>query len=670
MFSKILIANRGEIAVRVARTAQKLGVKTVAVCSDADAHALHTTVCDQKVIIGGASPSESYLNGRRIIDAAKDMGAEAIHPGYGFLSENAGFAALCEAEGIKFIGPSSHAIRAMGLKSSAKVIVEKAGVPLLPGFHGEDQRDETLAAEAERIGFPVLIKAIAGGGGKGMRIVDCSDHFLTALAAARREAKNSFDNEQVLIERYIQAPRHIEVQVFADQHGNYVHLYERDCSLQRRYQKVIEEAPAPAITEKTRKALGKTAVAVARAVGYEGAGTVEFIMDEDFQFYFMEMNTRLQVEHPVTEMITKQDLVEWQLRVAYGEPLPKKQEDIKLNGHAFECRIYAENPARDFLPSSGRIEYLKEQRGAGPGVRVDTGVKVGDEVGVYYDPMISKIICWDLNRQAALSKLQTAIKDYQLAGLQTNVNFLRDLVMVPDFTDAEKDPKNLNTGVINRYIGTTDGLNKKPSIQTVALFLAFELKGMFDIHGKSDFSTDPYSPWKQIDGWRLNRTSSRLFKVKHNDKTYEIALDISPTKMQFVFEEMNYELSELSFTSDQISATVSGMLTEGFVFEGRSGVTVFCDGDTTVFTRFHFNLDVDEESGNSLIAPLPGHVRQVLVKAGDVVEKDEALVIVEAMKMEHTILSPRSGRVGEIFYSEGEQVLEGAELLALEDQQS
>ncbi|MDC1310939.1 ATP-grasp domain-containing protein [Burkholderiales bacterium] len=670
MFSKILIANRGEIAVRVARTARKMGVKTVAVCSEADAHALHTTVCDQKVMIGGASPSDSYLNGRRIIDVAKDMGVEAIHPGYGFLSENAGFAAICEAEGIKFIGPSSRAIRAMGLKSSAKVIVEEAGVPLLPGFHGEDQSDDKLAAEAERIGFPVLIKAIAGGGGKGMRIVDRSDHFATALAAARREAKNSFDNDQVLIERYIQAPRHIEVQVFADQHENYVHLYERDCSLQRRYQKVIEEAPAPAITEKTRKALGETAISVARAVGYEGAGTVEFIMDEDRQFYFMEMNTRLQVEHPVTEMITEQDLVEWQLRVAFGEPLPKKQEEIKLNGHAFECRVYAENPACDFLPSSGRIEYLREQSGVSSGVRVDTGVQIGDEVGVYYDPMISKIICWDVNRQAALAKMQTAIKDYQLAGLQTNVNFLRDLVMASDFTDAEEEPKNLNTGVINRYIETTERLDIKPSIQAIGLFLAFELKGMFDIHGESDFSNDPYSPWKQIDGWRLNQASSRLFKITHNDKMHEIALNISPKKIQFVFEEMNYELSELNFASDQIIATVSGAATEGFVFEGGSGVTVFCDGVTTVFGRFRFSLDVDEEFGNSLIAPLPGCVRQVLVRAGDVVEKDDALIIVEAMKMEHTILSPRSGVVGEIFYTEGDQVLEGAELLTLEEQQS
>ena len=669
MFSKILIANRGEIAVRVARTARKLGIKTVAVCSEVDVYALHTTECDQKVIIGGALPSESYLNGRRIIDAAKDMGVEAIHPGYGFLSENAEFAALCEDEGIKFIGPSSRVIQAMGLKSSAKVIVEKAGVPLLPGFHGEDQSDKTLSAEAERIGFPVLIKAIAGGGGKGMRVVDRPDQFLAALSAARREAKNSFGNERVLLERYIQAPRHIEVQVFADQHDNYVHLYERDCSLQRRYQKVIEEAPAPALTEVTREAIGETAVAVARAVGYEGAGTVEFIMDEDFQFYFMEMNTRLQVEHPVTEMITKEDLVEWQLRVAFGESLPKQQDEIKLSGHAVECRVYAENPARDFLPASGRIEYLMEQRDGGAAVRIDSGVQVGDEVGVFYDPMISKIISWDIDRQAALSKMDSALKAYHLAGIQTNTNFLRQLISVPDFNNAEKEPKNLNTGVISRYIESVDQLYKPLSAQTVALFLVFELKGTCNRHNEPDISADPYSPWKQTDGWRLNRGTNRIFKVTCDEKPYEITLNITPKKMQFTLGEVHYELSEWSFDAGQIGVTVAGSVIKGFVFEGESGLTVFCDGDTTVLTRSRFDLDVNDESGNSLIAPLPGHVRQVLVKKGDTVKKDEAVVIVEAMKMEHTILSPRTGKVVEIYYSEGDQVLEGAELLALEEDQ-
>jgi len=667
MFSKILIANRGEIAVRIARTAKAMGVQTVAVCSAVDANALHTHVCDQSVMIGGASPAESYLNAQRIVEVALTTGAEAIHPGYGFLSENAEFAELCEAEGIKFIGPSSKVIRAMGLKSSAKTIVETAGVPLLPGFHGEDQSDEVLVAEASRIGFPLLIKASAGGGGKGMRVVDRLGDFMTALTGARREAKNSFNNDHVLLERYIKAPRHIEVQIFADQQGNYVHLFERDCSLQRRYQKVIEEAPAPAISEELRRSLGETAITVAKAAGYEGAGTVEFIMDEKKNFYFMEMNTRLQVEHPVTEMITGQDLVEWQLRVAAGEALPKQQKDIKLKGHAVESRVYAENPARDFLPVSGRIEYLQERKGADADVRIDSGVQVGDEVGVYYDPMMSKIICWGETRQAALNKLNVALSAYQLAGIQTNINFLRALISVPDFSEAEQQPKNLNTGLINRYIKSLSKSQELISVTAVALFLAYELRGMFDGQLEPGPSSDLYSPWRHIDGWRLNRDASRVFRLICEDQTHEVLLSLCLNKTQFVFDGSEYELNSVGYNSDQIQVKVSGKSAEGFVFDGESGVTIFCEGQTTVISLSQLDLSVEEESGKLLIAPLPGYVRQILVAVGDSVQKEQALVIVEAMKMEHTILSPKSGTVVEIFYSEGDQVLEGVELLALEE---
>ncbi len=667
MFSKILIANRGEIAVRIARTAKAMGVQTVAVCSAVDVNALHTHACDQSVMIGGASPAESYLNAQRIVEVALTTGAEAIHPGYGFLSENAEFAELCEAEGIKFIGPSSKVIRAMGLKSSAKTIVEKAGVPLLPGFHGEDQSDEVLVAEASRIEFPLLIKASAGGGGKGMRVVDRLGDFMTALTGARREAKNSFNNDHVLLERYIKAPRHIEVQVFADQQGNYVHLFERDCSLQRRYQKVIEEAPAPAISEELRRSLGETAITVAKAAGYEGAGTVEFIMDEKKNFYFMEMNTRLQVEHPVTEMITGQDLVEWQLRVAAGEALPKQQKDIKLKGHAVESRVYAENPARDFLPVSGRIEYLQERKGADADVRIDSGVQVGDEVGVYYDPMMSKIICWGETRQAALNKLNVALSAYQLAGIQTNINFLRALISVPDFSEAEQQPKNLNTGLINRYIKSLSKSQELISVTAVALFLAYELRGMFDGQLEPGPSSDLYSPWRHIDGWRLNRDASRVFRLICEDQTHEVLLSLCLNKTQFVFDGSEYELNSVGYNSDQIQVKVSGKSAEGFVFDGESGVTIFCEGQTTVISLSQLDLSVEEESGKLLIAPLPGYVRQILVAVGDSVQKEQALVIVEAMKMEHTILSPKSGTVVEIFYSEGDQVLEGVELLALEE---
>ncbi|MEJ6565230.1 MAG: acetyl/propionyl/methylcrotonyl-CoA carboxylase subunit alpha [Burkholderiales bacterium] len=667
MFSKILIANRGEIAVRIARTAKAMGVQTVAVCSAVDVNALHTHACDQSVMIGGASPAESYLNAQRIVEVALTTGAEAIHPGYGFLSENAEFAELCEADGIKFIGPSSKVIRAMGLKSSAKTIVETAGVPLLPGFHGEDQSDEVLVAEASRIGFPLLIKASAGGGGKGMRVVDRLGDFMTALTGARREAKNSFNNDHVLLERYIKAPRHIEVQIFADQQGNYVHLFERDCSLQRRYQKVIEEAPAPAISEELRRSLGETAITVAKAAGYEGAGTVEFIMDEKKNFYFMEMNTRLQVEHPVTEMITGQDLVEWQLRVAAGEALPKQQKDIKLKGHAVESRVYAENPARDFLPVSGRIEYLQERKGADADVRIDSGVQVGDEVGVYYDPMMSKIICWGETRQAALNKLNVALSAYQLAGIQTNINFLRALISVPDFSEAEQQPKNLNTGLINRYIKSLSKSQELISVTAVALFLAYELRGMFDGQLEPGPSSDLYSPWRHIDGWRLNRDASRVFRLICEDQTHEVLLSLCLNKTQFVFDGSEYELNSVGYNSDQIQVKVSGKSAEGFVFDGESGVTIFCEGQTTVISLSQLDLSVEEESGKLLIAPLPGYVRQILVAVGDSVQKEQALVIVEAMKMEHTILSPKSGTVVEIFYSEGDQVLEGVELLALEE---
>ena len=643
MFSKILIANRGEIAVRIARTAKAMGVQTVAVCSAVDVNALHTHACDQSVMIGGASPAESYLNAQRIVEVALTTGAEAIHPGYGFLSENAEFAELCEADGIKFIGPSSKVIRAMGLKSSAKTIVEKAGVPLLPGFHGEDQSDEVLVAEASRIEFPLLIKASAGGGGKGMRVVDRLGDFMTALTGARREAKNSFNNDHVLLERYIKSPRHIEVQVFADQQGNYVHLFERDCSLQRRYQKVIEEAPAPAISEELRRSLGETAITVAKAAGYEGAGTVEFIMDEKKNFYFMEMNTRLQVEHPVTEMITGQDLVEWQLRVAAGEALPKQQKDIKLKGHAVESRVYAENPARDFLPVSGRIEYLQERKGADADVRIDSGVQVGDEVGVYYDPMMSKIICWGETRQAALNKLNVALSAYQLAGIQTNINFLRALISVPDFSEAEQQPKNLNTGLINRYIKSLSKSQELISVTAVALFLAYELRGMFDGQLEPGPSSDLYSPWRHIDGWRLNRDASRVFRLICEDQTHEVLLSLCLNKTQFVFDGSEYELNSVGYNSDQIQVKVSGKSAEGFVFDGESGVTIFCEGQTTVISLSQFDLSLEEESGKLLIAPLPGYVRQILVAVGDSVQKEQALVIVEAMKMENPILSPKTG---------------------------
>ena len=450
MFDKILIANRGEIACRIARTCKRLGIRTVAVYSEADTNALHVVSCDEAHLIGPAPARDSYLRADRILEVVERTGAQAVHPGYGFLSENEAFTEACTQAGVVFIGPPAAAIRAMGSKSAAKQLMEKAGVPLVPGYHGEGQDLDTLAREADRIGYPVLIKASAGGGGKGMRVVDRAAQLADALTSAKREAASSFGDDHVLIERYLTRPRHIEMQVFADTQGNAVHLFERDCSVQRRHQKVLEEAPAPGMTAARRRQMGSAAVAAARAVGYVNAGTVEFIADESGEFYFMEMNTRLQVEHPVTEMITGLDLVEWQLRVASGQALPLMQDQLAINGHAVEARIYAEDPARDFYPAAGRIEHLRQPE-VSAHVRIDTGVREGDEIGVYYDPMMAKLICWDVDRDAALRRLRGALQHYQVVGFATNIQFLSAVVAHRAFAMADHEPGLLDTGLIGRY---------------------------------------------------------------------------------------------------------------------------------------------------------------------------------------------------------------------------
>src|SRR5574343_258757 len=436
MFTKILIANRGEIACRVIKTARRLGIKTVAVYSEADAGARHVRLADEAVLIGPAAARESYLVIEKIIAAAKQTGAEAIHPGYGFLSENEAFCHACDAAGIVFIGPPVSAIRAMGSKSEAKKLMEKAGVPLTPGYHGDNQAPAFLNLQADAIGYPVLIKAAAGGGGKGMRLVEKSGDFLEALASCKREAASSFGSDHVLVEKYLTRPRHIEIPVFGDTHGNYVYLFERDCSVQRRHQKVLEEAPAPGMTPERRAAMGQAAVDAARAVGYVGAGTVEFIANQDGSFYFMEMNTRLQVEHPGTEMITGQDLVEWQLRVAAGEPLPLNQEQLSIHGHALEARIYAEDPAKGFLPAPGRLVHLAPPEESAH-VRVDTGVEEGDAISPHYDPMIAKLIVWDVNRDRALARMLQALADYRVVGVANNIEFLSRLTACPAFANAD-----------------------------------------------------------------------------------------------------------------------------------------------------------------------------------------------------------------------------------------
>src|SRR4051812_49841964 len=497
MFSKILIANRGEIACRVIRTARLLGIRTVAVYSDADARALHVEMADEAVNIGPAPARESYLRAEAILDAAKRTGAEAIHPGYGFLSENAAFAEACAAAGVVFIGPPASSIRAMGGKSEAKALMEKAGVPLVPGYHGEDQSPELLLSQAKRIGFPVLIKASAGGGGKGMRVVSSAAEFDDQLNGAKREAINAFGDDRVLIERYVTRPRHVEIQVFADTQGNCVYLFERDCSIQRRHQKVVEEAPAPNLDPHTRHRMGEAAVAAAKAIGYVGAGTVEFLLDEDGSFFFMEMNTRLQVEHPVTEYITCQDLVEWQLRVASGEPLPLGQDQLSIHGHAIEVRLYAEDPQKGFLPQTGKLDHLVFPRETFH-VRIDTGVRSGDAISIHYDPMIAKLIVWANDRPSAVRRLRTALESTQVVGLGANTEFLLAIASHPAFLAAD-----LDTRFIERH--QADLLPEpSPAGDDVLAFAALGVLLDRGAKARAAVSGDPYSPWAGNDGWRLN----------------------------------------------------------------------------------------------------------------------------------------------------------------------
>jgi len=638
-FRKILIANRGEIACRVIRTAKRMGIRTVAVYSDADRNALHAKQADEAYRIGPPAAGESYLNVDAILAAAKASGAEALHPGYGFLAENEDFAAACKSAGVIFIGPSPQAIAAMGDKSAAKRLMEKAGVPLVPGYHGEDQSPALLEKEAARIGFPVLIKPSAGGGGKGMRVVRERKEFASALEGAQREAKSSFGDARVLIERYLERPRHIEMQVFGDSHGNVVHLFERDCSVQRRHQKVIEEAPAPSFTK--RAEMGQAAVQAARAIQYTGAGTVEFIAEQDGRFYFMEMNTRLQVEHPVTEMITGLDLVELQLRVAAGEGLPFKQDALRAKGHAIEARIYAEDPQRDFLPSIGKLVHLRFPEGA----RVDTGVAEGDEISPWYDPMIAKLIVHGDTRQAALAQMSAALRDTHIVGPATNVEFLRRVCESPAFARAD-----LDTGLIERHraeLFRTSGA-VPPQVLAAAAWaeLAHEEKTARERAGQSG---DPYSPWHEVDGWRLNEESHHDFVFRSGEEEHRV-------RVAFGDDGPRLEIDGRQIESRSPSSTVR---------DGRNW-HVFADGTRWTLALKEDLPDVDVEAAGTLAAPMPGRVIKLMVETGARVMKGQPLLILEAMKMEHTITAPADGTVKDILYGAGEQVLEGAELLRME----
>ena len=656
MFEKVLIANRGEIACRIMKTARRLGSKCVAVYSDADKAAMHVAMADEAYRLGPAPASESYLKIDSIVAIAKFSGAQAIHPGYGFLSENPEFAEACEAQGLIFIGPPASAIRAMGHKDAAKRLMEKAGVPVVPGYHGEEQDAAFLAARARDIGYPILIKASAGGGGKGMRRVDHEREFAEALASVKREATASFGDGRLIIEKLIARARHIEVQVFADARGNTVHLFERDCSLQRRHQKVIEEAPAPGMTPLMRRAMGETAVRAALAVGYRGAGTVEFIADtsdglRSDRFYFMEMNTRLQVEHPVTEAITGQDLVEWQFRVAAGEPLPKSQDELAIDGHAVEARLYAEDAGRGFIPQTGRIAYLTL---ADDEARVDAGVREGDDISPHYDPLIAKLITHGATRDAALSKLSRALGRSQVLGCTTNIEFLSALIAHKDVVAG-----NVDTGLIEREVDALT-VKTKPTSTAIAIAALASLGLLRDRDGRD--------PWSRLVGWRAWGEAEHFVELGWREESVTARVIVaSPSAFRVVLPEEALTCSLMQRNGDHFRFDLGKSIAEAVVIESGRQIAVILDGPAHTFT-LPLRVDAKDErlpASGQLISPITGLVKIVAIAVGDHVAKGATVVVIEAMKMEYSVTAPRDGAVAELFVAAGDQVHEGVTLLNL-----
>ena len=661
MFNKILIANRGEIACRVIRTCKRMGIRSVAVFSEADAHAEHVKQADEAYFLGGPRPVDSYLKSEAIIAIAQQSGAQAIHPGYGFLSENKDFARACEDAGIVFIGPTPEAIEKMGSKSAAKALMQTAKVPVVPGYHGDNQDPKFLAKQADIVGYPLLIKAVAGGGGKGMRLVEKSEEFIPQLEAARREAKNAFGNDDVLIERFVLGPHHIEFQVFGDTHGNYVHLFERECSIQRRHQKILEETPSPYLDENMRKKMGDAAVAAARAIAYRGAGTIEFIAGEDREFFFMEMNTRLQVEHPITEMITGEDLVEWQLRVAAGEPLPLRQKEIITGGHAIEVRICAENPANDFLPETGRMQvFATPTIIADDDVRLDTGVTSGDEISVYYDPMIAKLITWGADRDEAIRRMQGALAETEVIGVKTNLGFLQQLVRHQAFIDGETD-----TGFIaQHHEKLMPDERNTPDVALIAAALR-ELA-----REESTAGNGRNGIWDSNSGWWLNRGATRT--LEFHTVGDEIAATVNVDTLavgkgrQLRIADRSHLLSHSSVIGDAVRFNANGVAHSATVLAAGDQFAVLLAHTRhrlRLVNPFHFEASDDSNDGR-LTAMMPGRVVKVMAVIGDKVKKGQALIIMEAMKMEHTIVSPREGVVERVAFSVGEMVPADAVLFA------
>ena len=666
MFDKILIANRGEIACRVATTARRLGVRTVAVYSDADAGSRHVAFADEAVRIGPPPARDSYLQAAAIIAAAREHGAQAIHPGYGFLSENEGFARTVAEAGLVFIGPPPRALAAMGSKSEAKALMEAASVPLVPGYHGAGQDPARLAGEAARIGYPVLIKAALGGGGKGMRIVTRAEEFAEMLASCKREAAASFGDDRVLVEKYLLRPRHVEVQVFADTHGNCLSLFERDCSVQRRHQKVIEEAPAPGMTAERRRAMGEAAVAAARAVGYVGAGTVEFIVEAD-TFYFMEMNTRLQVEHPVTEMITGHDLVEWQLRVAAGERLPVAQDELAIRGHAIEARLYAENPDKGFLPAIGRLSHMSMpaavefRRNADDNgfhdpapVRIDSGVRPGDAISPHYDPMIAKLVVWGEDRAQAIARMRAALAEFHIVGLANNVDFLARLMDNPSFVAAD-----LDTGLIERERERLFALEARVPEDMLAAACA---RVLADEAAASGSRRDPFD---RRNGWRLNYIYTRTLTLASAHGVHEVLLDYGRDGWRYRHGSHDTPLAIVANDGTRLRLRLGHRQLSADVVRDGDDLHVFSAGRHRTLTLVDVIAHAGEHDGDGagLVAPMPGKVIAVHVAAGSQVAKGTPLLVMEAMKMEHAIVAPEDGIVEAVLYAAGEQVAEGAPLV-------
>lgn len=662
LFSKLLIANRGEIACRIMKTAKALGIHCIAVYSEADAQALHVQMADEAYLLGPAPSKESYLSMATLLEIAKRSGAQAIHPGYGFLSENADFAKACQDAGLIFVGPSPSAIAAMGSKSAAKAIMSQANVPLVPGYHGANQDIAFLKRQADSLGYPLLLKAAFGGGGKGMKVVWQQSEFEEQLLSAKREALNGFGNDQILLERYLTKPRHVEIQVFADSHQNTVYLAERDCSIQRRHQKVLEEAPAPNLSASLRQAMGEAAVKAAKAIHYQGAGTVEFLLDSDGSFYFMEMNTRLQVEHPVTELITGQDLVKWQLLVAAGQPLPLRQEDIQIHGHALEVRVYAEDPAHDFLPATGRLTYLSEPAQTRH-VRLDTGVVEGDEISPFYDPMIAKLIVWDETRDLAIQRLVRALSEYRIAGVKTNVHFLKKIAKHPAFHDAL-----LETQFIEKHQESLLAQEALPL--EAALFAALYLQLKEQAHTKLAHKNK--SPWQHVCGWQLNAKASVLWKLQHGETVFDVHL--SPNACPKEPQQFTAHIGpqhfcfEATLDQDKLSLTLNHKQFHVHAFAQEHSVTVFTEDGTFVFSDIS-KQELTFQSASpegGLSAPMNGTVSAVLVSEGCKVEAGQTLLVIEAMKMEYAIKAPAAGYIRALYYQAGDLVKDGQALVAFE----